>query len=159
MSFTLVFILTIMSMSLQWQQYISKMCWQSWVACWANALDLQPPVECTWVGIFLISINGVQLSLDSVNLSWWHVELMLQISNHLLNAHGLEAFGSPLMECSLQLDSVNLSWVACWADALDLQPSIECTWVGSFFISINRAVCCKIQCNKFCSLRCHSWLH
>jgi hypothetical protein len=30
---------------------------------------------------------------------------------------------------------------------------------GSFFISINRAVCCKIQCNKFCSLRCHSGLH
>jgi hypothetical protein len=39
----------------------------------------------------------------------------------------------------LSLDSVNLSWVACWADALDLQPSIECTWVGRFFFtSINR---------------------
>ncbi len=81
------------------------------------------------------------------------------MSNHLLNAHGLEAFWSPSMECSLLLESVDLSWVACWADALDLQPSIECTWVGSFFICINRAVCLKIQCNKFCSLRCHSGPH
>jgi hypothetical protein len=39
------------------------------------------------------------------------------------------------MVCSLLLDSVNLSWVACWVDALDLQPSMECTWVGSFFLS------------------------
>ncbi len=33
---------------------------------------------------------------------------------------------------------MNRTWVACWADdALNLQPSIECTWVGSFLISIN----------------------
>ncbi len=30
------------------------------------------------------------------------------------------------------LDSVNLSWVACWADALDLPPSIECIRVEAF---------------------------
>jgi hypothetical protein len=65
------------------------------------------------------------------------------------------------MDSSLLPDSVNLSWVACWADALDLQPSIECTWVGSFFfISINRVqFVAKIQCNKLYSFRCHRGLH
>jgi len=78
-----------------------------------------------------------------------------------LNAHELEAFWSPSMDSSLLPDSVNLSWVACWADALDLQPSIECTWVGSFlFISINRVqFVAEIQCNKLYSFRCHSGLH
>jgi hypothetical protein len=35
------------------------------------------------------------------------------------------------------LVTMNRTWVACWADALNLQPSIECTWVWSFLISIN----------------------
>jgi hypothetical protein len=35
------------------------------------------------------------------------------------------------------LVTMNRTWVACWADALNQQPSIECTWVRSFLISIN----------------------
>jgi hypothetical protein len=44
----------------QWSAVVSGFSEFVLVACWADALDQQPSVECTWVGSFLISINGVQ---------------------------------------------------------------------------------------------------